>query len=105
MQPAGTFVSNSVATLHLKSLIASYDYSATIQGVKFTATAQSATTYDDMLLYDSSAVNASHNLIDAIKTGIEAQHTASNADFDGSWYLEGYSTSLVINVLTVVIKL
>ena len=96
MQPAGTFVSNSVATLHLKSLIASYDYSATIQGVKFTATAQSATTYDDMLLYDGSAVNASHNLIDAIKTGIEAQHTASNADFDGSWYLEGYSTSLVI---------
>ena len=96
MQAAGTFVSNSVAGLHLKSLIASYTYSATIQGVKFEATAQSATTYDDMLLYDGSSVNASHNLIDAIKTGIEAQHSASNADFAGSWYLEGYTTSLVI---------
>ena len=96
MQAAGTFVANSVATLHLKSLIASHIYSATIQGVTFAATAQSATTYDDMLLYDGSSVNASHNLIDAIKTGIEAQHTASNADFAGSWYLEGYSTSIVI---------
>ena len=96
MQAAGTFVANSVATLHLKSLIAGYDYSATIQGVTFSVTAQSTTTYDDMLVFNSSHVNSSHELIDAIKTGIEAQHSASNSDFDGSWYLESYSTSIVI---------
>ena len=96
MQANGTFVSNSVGTLNLKSLVSTYEYSATIQGVKFTATAQGSTTYDDMLLYDSSSVNASHHLVDAIKAGIEAQHSASNAAFAGSWYLEGYSTSLVI---------
>ena len=100
MQANGTFVSNSVATLNLKSLIGTYEYSATIQGVTFTATAQNTTTYDEMLLYDSSNVNASHHLVDAIKAGIEAQHSASNADFAGSWYLEGYSTSLVIKRTT-----
>ena len=96
MQPAGTFVAGSVATLHLKSLISTYVYSAIIQGVTFAASAQNSTTYDDMLLYDSSHINTSHNLVDAIKAGIEAQHTAGNADFAGSWYLEGYTTSLVI---------
>lgn len=96
MQAAGTFVSDSVATLNLTSLIATYIYSTTIQGVTFSATAQNATTYDDMLLYDGSSINASHHLVDAIKAGIEAQQAASNADFAGSWYLEGYTTSLVI---------
>jgi len=96
MQPVGTFVSNSVGTLNLKQLVGTYEYSATIQGVKFTATAQNTTTYDDMLLYDSSNVNASHHLVDAIKAGIESQHSSNNAAFAGSWYLEGYSTSLVI---------
>ena len=96
MQPAGTFVAGSVATLHLKSLISTYVYSAIIQGVTFAASAQNSTTYDDMLLYDSSHINTSHDLVDAIKVGIEAQHTAGNADFAGSWYLEGYTTSLVI---------
>ena len=95
MQPAGTFVAGSVATLHLKSLIATYVYSAIIQGVTFEATAQNATTFDDMLLFNGN-INASHHLVDAIKVGIEAQHTAGNADFAGSWYLEGYTTSLVI---------
>ena len=96
MQPAGTFVAGSVATLHLKSLISTYVYSAIIQGVTFEASAQNSTTYDDMLLYDSSHINTSHDLVDAIKDGIEDQHTAGNADFAGSWYLEGYTTSLVI---------
>ena len=96
MQPAGTFVAGSVATLHLKSLISTYVYSAIIQGVTFAASAQNSTTYDDMLLYDSSHINTSHDLVDAIKDGIEDQHTAGNADFAGSWYLEGYTTSLVI---------
>ena len=96
MQPAGTFVSGSVATLNLTSLVSTYVYSTIIQGVTFSASAQNSTTYDDMLLYDSGHVNTSHNLVDAIKAGIEAQHSANNADFAGSWYLEGYTTSLVI---------
>ncbi len=96
MQPVGTFVSNSVATLNLRSLIGTYEYSAIIQGVTFLATAQNTTTYDDMLLYDAAHINATHELIDAVKAGIEAQHTANNAAFAGTWALEGYTTSLVI---------
>jgi hypothetical protein len=96
MQPAGTFVAGSVATLQLTSLLATYIYSTIIQGVTFQATAQNSTTFDDMLLYDAGNINTSHHLMDAIKAGIEAQHTAGNADFAGSWYLEGYTTSLVI---------
>ena len=96
MQPATTFVSGAIATLHLKSLLPNYVYSTIIQGVTFQATAQNATTFDDMLLYNSGNINASHHLVDAIKAGIEAQHTAGNAAFAGSWYLEGYTTSLVI---------
>ncbi len=96
MQAAGTFVSNSVAALNLTSIVATYIYSATIQGITFSTTAQNSTTYDDMLLYNSSHVNTSHDLVDAIKAGIEAQQAASNADFAGTWALEGYTTSLVI---------
>ena len=35
-------------------------------------------------------------MVDKIKDVIEAQHSASNADFAGRWYLEGYPDSLVI---------
>lgn len=96
MRAATSYVANSVATLHLKSLLGGYNYSTTIQGVTFAVTTQSSTTYDEMLLYDSNHISASHNLVDAIKAGIEAQQSASNSDFDGTWYLEGYTTSLVI---------
>ena len=96
MQAAGTFVPKSVATLNLKAIVATYEYSATIENIKFSVTPQNSTTYDDMLLYNSSSINNSHHLVDAIKTGIEAQQAASNAAFAGSWYLEGYTTSLVI---------
>jgi hypothetical protein len=96
MQAAGTFVANSVATLKLLTLVETFEYTVTIQGVEATATAQNNTTFDDMLLYDASGINANHHLIDSIKATIEAQHTASNADFDGIWYLEGYNNSIVI---------
>jgi hypothetical protein len=96
MQAAGSYVADSVATLKLLTLVASYDYTVTIQGVTTTVSAQNTSTFDDMLLYDSSGVNASHDLVDAIKATIEAQHTASNADFAGTWCLEGYTNSLVI---------
>ena len=96
MQAAGTFVASSVATLKLLSLVDSFEYTVTIQGIEAKVTAQSSTTFDDMLLYNSSSVNINHHLIDKIKDVIEAQHTASNSDFDGIWYLEGYNNSIVI---------
>ena len=96
MQADGTFVANSVATLKLNSVTNGLDYQVTIQGITTTVQAQSHTTFDDMLVYDSSDVNTNHHLVDALKATIEAQHTASNADFDGVWSLEAYTNSLVI---------
>ena len=96
MGAAGTFVPNSVATLKLLTLVNTYSYTVTIQNIEAQVTAQNNTTFDDMLLYDSGTVDTNHHLIDKIKSVIEAQHTASNADFDGIWYLEGYNNSIVI---------
>jgi len=96
MQPVGTYTPNTVATLKLTSLVDTYSYEVLIQNQTSTVTAQNSTTFDDMLLYDASDVNTNHHLVDAIKATIEAQHAASNADFAGVWYLEGYPDSLVI---------
>ena len=96
MQADGTFTANAVGTLKLNSVTSGLDYSVTIQGITITVSAQSSTTFDDMLVYDSSDENTSNHLVDAIKDTIEAQHTASNADFDGVWSLEAYTNSLVI---------
>ena len=104
MQAAGTFVANSVATLKLLTLVETFEYTVTFPGmaanntddVVVQVTAQNNTTFDDMLLYDAADVDTNHHLIDKIKSVIEAQHTAANADFDGIWYLEGYNNSIVI---------
>ena len=95
MQADGTFVADSVGTLKIITL-AAQKYSATIQGIKCEVEAQSTTTYDDFLIYDSSNVNNSHHLIDKIVQVIGQQHTANNSDFDGVWSLEAYANSLVI---------
>ena len=100
MQAAGTYVANSVATVKLVTLTADYDYSVTIQGIKSEVTAQGTSTYDHFLLYDSGHVNANHDLVDAIKATIDAQHSANNADFAGVWSLEAYPNSLVIKRTT-----
>ena len=100
MQAAGTFVSGAVATLRLISLVDTASYEVTIQGITTTVTAQSSTTFDDMLIYDGSSINTNNHLVDAIKATIEAQQAASNADFAGVWYLEGYTNSLVIKRTT-----
>ena len=100
MQTAASFVSGSTATIRLVSLIDSNTYEVTLQGITTTVTAQSATTFDDMLIYDGSSVNTNHHLVDAIKATIDAQHAASNADFAGVWHLEGYTNSLVIKRTT-----
>ena len=96
MQAAGTYTANAVGTLKLNSVTNGLDYIVTIQGITTTVTAQSSTTFDDMLVYDSGDVNTNHHLVDALKATIEAQHSANNADFNGVWSLEAYTNSLVI---------
>ena len=49
-----------------------------------------------MLIYDSGNINTNHHIVDDIVATIEAQQTANNADFDGTWCIEGYTNSLVI---------
>lgn len=92
MLPVGTFIANSVGTLKLVSLVDTYEYTVTIQGISATATAQSNTTFQDFL----NGTHVSHSLSGAIKNLIEYEQNASNTDFDGAWYIESYINSLVI---------
>jgi hypothetical protein len=97
MQAPGSYVADSVATIKLLNLTATYEYTVTIQGVSTIVTAQNTTTFDDMLLYDAQDVNLNHHLVDAIKNLIETQQAASpGGNFAGTWCLEGYTNSLVI---------
>ena len=96
MQAEGTFTPEATATLKLVSLVGGNIYEVVIQGETATSTAQNTTTYDDMLLYDAGNINTNHHIVDDIVALIEAQHTAGNADFDGTWCIEGYTNSLVI---------
>ena len=96
MQAAGSYVSNSVATLKLIQLVAGYEYEVNIQGESTTSSAQSTTTYSDMLTYDAGSINTNHHLVDDVVSLIQTQQAAANADFDGTWYVEGYADSLVI---------
>ena len=99
MQAAGTYVENSVATIKLIAL-AEANYSVTIQGVEMAVSAQSTTTYDDFLVYNSGSTNTNHHLVDKIVSTITAQQSANNSDFDGVWSLEAYANSLVIRRTT-----
>ena len=96
MQPVGTFVANSVATLKLETLVDGYEYDVNLQGILVTAVAQPSTTYDQMLKYDSGNVNANHHIVDAVYSLISAQQSAGNSAFSGTWCLEGYLNTLVI---------
>ena len=44
----------------------------------------------------SSEIQPTHHLIDGIRQLILDQQAATNTDFDGRWYLEGYNNSIVI---------
>ena len=94
MQPPGTYVANSVGTLKLIG-IDSNPYTVTIQGQTTTFTPQNTTTFDDMLIYAGGGNHASH-MIDAVVKLITDQQAASNVDFDGKWYVEGYANSITI---------
>tara|TARA_R110001592_G_scaffold12319_2_gene59014 strand:- start:8012 stop:10537 length:2526 start_codon:yes stop_codon:yes gene_type:complete len=96
MQASGTFVAKSTATLKLLALVNSYVYKVTIQGLVATATAQSNAIFNTFLTGN----HATHDLFGAIKNLITTQQAASNADFNGTWYLESYSNSIVIRRTT-----
>ena len=99
MQADGTFVANSIATVKLREL-SENDYTVKIQGIEAKVSALSTTTFDDFLVYNPSSINIANHLVDKIKDVIDAQHTASNSDFDGVWSLEAYTNSLVIKRTT-----
>ena len=99
MQSDATYVANSVACVNLNELSANV-YTLKLQGITISVEAQSNTTFDDFLVYNSASVNTNHHLIDKIKDVIDAQHTANNSDFDGVWSVEAYTNSLVIKRTT-----
>ena len=96
MQATPAAAVKSVGTLKLNSVTNGLNYVVTIQGITTTVTAASDTTFDDMLVYNSSDVDTSVHLVDAIRATILAQQSANNSDFDGVWSLESYTNSLVI---------
>ena len=102
MQTAGSFVANSQGTLKLLTLTDGDICKVTIKGTSngtehtATATAQSSATFTTFL----TGTHASHDLLGAIKTLLEARHTASDTEFDGKWYLNSYANSITIRRTT-----
>jgi len=99
MQAANSFVPKSQATLKLLSLAENDEFTVTIQNQSMTVTAQNTTTFDDMLLRvtsPGSEIQNTHHLIDGIINLITTQQAASNTDFDGRWYVEGFNNSINI---------
>ena len=95
MQAVGTFVANSVATIKLVS-VENVQYNVLLQGDNIDFTPQTSTSFDDLIRYDSGDVNTNHHMVDAIVDHITTRQAASDTDFSGRWYLEGYANSLVI---------
>jgi len=95
MQVNGSYTANAVGTIKLLGIDDS-NYTVTLQGDDITFAPQSTETFDDMLLYDASSINTNHHMVDAIVAYIQARQSASDPDFTGRWYIEGYTNSLVI---------
>jgi hypothetical protein len=95
MQADGSYTANAVGTIKLLGIDDS-NYTVTLQGDDITFSPQSTETFDDMLLYDASSINTNHHMVDAIVAYIQARQSASDPDFTGRWYIEGYTNSLVI---------
>jgi len=94
MQADGAYLANSVGTLKLIA-VENNTYTVTLQGDLITFE-PSNDSFDQMLLYDSSDVHTNRHMMDAIRAHILARQAASDPDFTGRWYLEGYINSLVI---------
>ncbi len=102
MQAAGSFVANSQGALKLLTLTSGDICKVTIKGTSdgtehtATATAQSSATFTTFL----TGTHATHDLLGAVKTLLEARHTASDTEFDGKWYLNSYANSITIRRTT-----
>ncbi|MEK9696936.1 MAG: hypothetical protein VW270_14335, partial [Candidatus Poseidoniales archaeon] len=102
MQADGTFVANSQGALKLLSLTNGDICTVTIKGTTTgtahtaTATAQSAATFTTFL----TGTHATHELLGAVKTLLEARHTANDTEFNGKWYLNSYANSITIRKTT-----
>ena len=80
-QATPTVITDGQGTVVLESTIPEAKYYITIQGIVFTVTADTTDySFDDVLTDKAGA-----NIKDAITSGIAAQQSASNADFDGTW--------------------
>ena len=95
MQADGSFTANTVGTIKLLGIAAS-EYTITLQGDDISFTPQVSETFDEMLRYDAGSVNTNHHMVDAIVSYIQTRQAASDPDFTGRWYIEGYTNSLVI---------
>ena len=80
-QATPTVTTNGKGTIVLESTIPGAKYYIDIQGIEFTVTADTTDfSFDDVLTEKAGA-----NIKDAITTGIAAQQSASNANFNGTW--------------------
>jgi hypothetical protein len=102
MEADNTFVAKSQGTLKLLSLIDGDVHNVKIKGTSngtehtATATTQSSATFNSFL----SGTHASHDLLGAVKTLLEARQTASDTEFDGKWYLNSYANTIQIRRTT-----
>ncbi len=101
-QAPAAFVANAQGTLKLLSLtdgdVCKVTFKGTSSGTEHvaTATAQSNGTFTSFL----TGTHATHDLLGAIKTLLEARHTASDTEFDGKWYINSYANSITIRRTT-----
>ncbi len=102
MQAAGTFVTKSQGTLKLKAVTNGDVHKVKIKGTSngtehtATATVQSSATFTSFL----TGTHASHDLLGAVKSLLEARQTANDAEFSGKWYLNSFANSLTIRRTT-----
>ncbi len=102
MEADNTFVAKSQGTLKLLSLIDSDEHKVFIKGSltgtehTATATVQASASFNSFL----TGTHASHALLGAVKSLLEARQAASDTEFDGKWYLNSYANSVQIRRTT-----
>ncbi len=102
MEADNTFVAKSQGTLKLLSLLDGDVHNVKIKGTSdgtehtATATTQSSASFNSFL----TGTHASHDLLGAVKSLLEARQTASDTEFDGKWYLNSYANSIQIRRTT-----
>ena len=102
MEADNTFVAKSQGTLKLLSLIDGDVHNVKIKGTSdgtehtVTATVQSSASFNSFL----TGTHASHDLLGAVKSLLEARQNISDTEFDGKWYLNSYANTIQIRRTT-----